>query len=154
MALIACPECKGQLSTDAKTCPHCGSKEHRESGWGSVFLVGFLLMIAVLSFFPGEKKDDSRSEVPSKGRGNNTMAYIMMEGFVKNRLKSPSTAEFPGVFSGRIDHVTALGNNQYRVDSWVDAQNAFGATIRTRFRGVITQKTADDWELNSLKLED
>lgn len=24
MALLKCPECGGDISTDAKTCPHCG----------------------------------------------------------------------------------------------------------------------------------
>ena len=42
-----------------------------------------------------------------KTEDNKSMAYIMMEDFVKRRLKAPSTAEFPGVFDGKLDHVTS-----------------------------------------------
>jgi len=86
-----------------------------------------------------------------KNQDNSTMAYIMIEDFVKNRLKSPSTAKFPGVFDGRQDHVTYLGNQKYRIISYVDSQNSFGAMIRTRFVAEIEQVSKDKWRLNSLE---
>ncbi|MGP1345162.1 MAG: hypothetical protein ACTS3F_00655 [Phycisphaerales bacterium] len=76
----------------------------------------------------------------------------MMEDFVKQRLRSPSTADFPGIFDGRADHVKYHGNQQYRIMSWVDAQNAFGATIRIEFVGEIEQVEETRWQLNSLEL--
>jgi hypothetical protein len=76
----------------------------------------------------------------------------MMEDFVKQRLKSPSTAEFPGVFDGKLDHVTDLENQTYRIVSYVDAQNSFGAKIRTKFIGEIKQTSADRWQLISLDI--
>jgi hypothetical protein len=60
-----------------------------------------------------------------KTEDNKSMAYIMMEDFVKQRLKAPSTAKFPGVFDGKLDHVTSLGGQKYRIVSYVDAQNSF-----------------------------
>jgi hypothetical protein len=87
-----------------------------------------------------------------KDRDNSTMAYIMMEDFVKRRLRSPSTADFPGFFGGRGDHVQYLGEQKYRIVSWVDAQNAFGATIRNNFVGEIQQVSEEQWQLISLDL--
>ena len=63
---------------------------------------------------------------------NKFLAYNYAEEFVKKRLKSPSTAEFPGTFE-KNDHIKELGNNEYLISSWVDSQNGFGAMIRSRF---------------------
>jgi len=87
-----------------------------------------------------------------KTRDNKCGAYHMMEDFVEGRLKSPSTAEFPGIFDGKLDHVTSLGNHTYRIVSYVDAQNGFGAQIRTRFVGEIEQIGDYQWRLISLNL--
>lgn len=76
----------------------------------------------------------------------------MMEDFVKERLKAPKSAEFPGIFDGRADHVTYLGNQKYRIASYVDAQNSFGATIRNNFVGEIEQTSEDNWRHISLDL--
>lgn len=79
------------------------------------------------------------------------MAYIMMADFVKARLRSPSTADFPGVFDGRGDHVKRVEGQTYMIVSWVDSQNAFGATIRTEFIGKITQYERGKWKLEELE---
>lgn len=51
---------------------------------------------------------------------------------VKANLKSPSTAEFPFSAVNSDVNITKSGN-KYTVKSWVDAQNSFGATIRSNF---------------------
>ncbi|MCK5608034.1 hypothetical protein KAR91_39505, partial [Candidatus Pacearchaeota archaeon] len=60
------------------------------------------------------------------------------------------TAEYPS-FPG---HVKNLGNQEYQINSYVDAQNSFGATIRTRFSGRIKQIGHDRWKLLSLNILD
>ena len=77
----------------------------------------------------------------------------MIEKFVKERLRSPSTAKFPGALE-RSDHVQYLGNQKYKIDSWVDSQNAFSATIRTQFNGEIMQVDKDNWRLITLDLQE
>lgn len=86
-------------------------------------------------------------------RDNSVMSYLMMEDYVEARLKSPSTAEFPGILDGFSDHVTATGNQTYRIVSYVDSQNSFGAMIRTRFSGEIKQISEYQWQLVSLELQ-
>jgi hypothetical protein len=46
MALIACKECEGEVSTTAKSCPKCGAKVPKPKWWlwvptclGAAFLV-------------------------------------------------------------------------------------------------------------------
>lgn len=85
-------------------------------------------------------------------KNNSLMAYIMMEDFVKQRLKAPGTAKFPSIWEGRKDHVESLGDNKYRITSYVDAQNSFGAQIRTKFVGEIEQVTSEKWQWQLLSL--
>jgi hypothetical protein len=75
--------------------------------------------------------DDNGSN-DSSSKANKFLAYNYAEDFVKQRLKSPSTAKFPGT-SEKDKHITELGNNQYQINSWVDSQNSFGAIIRSKF---------------------
>ena len=81
------------------------------------------------------------------------MAYIMMEKFVKDRLKAPATAKFPGSLEYR-DHITKLSGRRYRISSWVDAQNGFGALLRMHFVGEVEELDNDKWRLNSLEFLD
>lgn len=64
------------------------------------------------------------------------LAYNYAEVFVKKELKSPSTAEFPGTFE-QPAHIKKLSYKKYYIDSWVDSQNSYGATIRTKFSCII-----------------
>ena len=43
MALVACVECKREISTAASACPFCGHKERRSSA------VGFFVALVLLS---------------------------------------------------------------------------------------------------------
>jgi len=69
-----------------------------------------------------------------------------MQLFAEQRLKSPKSADFP--FGGARD-VTDLGNGRYEVNSYVVAENGFGANQRTYFNGVIKRKNGG-WTLESL----
>lgn len=50
---------------------------------------------------------------------------------VEKRLKAPSTAEWPGMFSG--DHATLNADCSVTYSSWVEASNAYGVKIRTNY---------------------
>jgi len=61
----------------------------------------------------------------------------MAEEFVKENLKSPSTAKFGSVWDGTLqspeERVWSIGPNKFRVTGWVEAQNSFGAVVRSNF---------------------
>ncbi|MCH2131516.1 MAG: hypothetical protein MK179_20450, partial [Pirellulaceae bacterium] len=83
-------------------------------------------------------------------RENSGMAWVMAQEFVKQKLRSPSTADFGSIFTQNFkDTVTHTGNNNFRVRGWVDAENAFGATIRNTFDCNLTYDGNDDWSCNS-----
>ena len=99
----------------------------------------------------GEKVED-REPVARPSifeRDESSMAFIMMQDFVKKRLKSPSTAKMPWQYKGDGTSVAKEGNI-YTVVSWVDSQNSFGAMIRTVYAGRIEQVNDDQWRLVEL----
>lgn len=58
-------------------------------------------------------------------------AYFFCQDLVKGRLKAPATADFPTFPT----HSTGMGGDGLVViRSYVDAQNGFGAMLRTNFR--------------------
>jgi hypothetical protein len=88
-----------------------------------------LLTVIIFIFFAfgSGNSDGSSSSEHSK-----MIAYNYAEDFIEERLKSPSTAKFPGIFQKKM-HSTSLGGGKYRISSWVDSQNGFGAKIRSRW---------------------
>lgn len=60
--------------------------------------------------------------------------YIYLaEEIVKSALKSPSTAKFPNSFFESDEWKVSRNHDVITVVSWVDAQNSFGAMIRSTF---------------------
>jgi len=78
-------------------------------------------------------------------------AWVMCEAFVKDRLKSPASADFGGVFSGDYQdpntHAVHLGDGKYKCNGFVDSQNSFGGTVRSNFQLTVQHKGGDKWRL-------
>jgi hypothetical protein len=86
----------------------------------------------------------------AKQQSKKTEAWVMAQEFVTKSLATPSTASFGGAFSDQGPNcVTSLGNGVYRVNGWVDAQNRFGAMIRSDFSVTVKDEGNDQWSLVS-----
>lgn len=89
----------------------------------------FLIIAAViLSFVFGLAFLDGQS-FGLRSDKNDTSAIIHAEKAIESHLKSPSTAEF----SGAKSKVKKVGDAFY-VWGYVDAQNSFGAVIRSDYQ--------------------
>jgi hypothetical protein len=66
-------------------------------------------------------------------------AYSQAKVIMREFLKAPSTAKFPTIDQAQIEKLT---DNGYKVSSYVDAENSFGATLRSEWI-VIFQFTSD-----------
>lgn len=137
-------------------------KQQKKAGRAvKVILVVFGLMFAVtviinrieMASDEGVQERSAPSRPSYVSEDNSTMAYIMIQDFVKDRLKSPSTAEFPGARERR-QHTKRLGDGRYGINSWVESQNSFGAQIRTRFAAIIRQTGEDTWQLEQLAFDE
>lgn len=123
-------------------------RDDKSTGWASS---KYLSDISEYSSFQDEQKRESRQTTWNE-EVDKISAYIMIQEFVKDRLTSPSSADFPGVWDG-FDHdqnINYLGDQTYEVRSYVDSENAFGASLRTQFNGKIQQTNEDKWQLLEL----
>ncbi|EJO5347004.1 hypothetical protein [Clostridium sporogenes] len=70
----------------------------------------------------------------SSGRGNESderyKAYETAKSYVEDELKSPTTAEFASINEAKI---TKLGKDEYQIESYVNAENSFGAKVKSTF---------------------
>ena len=63
-------------------------------------------------------------------RHDETTSYIIAQDIVESYLKSPSSAKFCRESECSIQH---LGNGEYMVTGWVEAQNSYGAMLHQEF---------------------
>lgn len=87
---------------------------------GQVLLVIVVIVVAV-SMCSGPK-------TVSESGGYEAEAMTHCQILVEKSLKAPSTADFPWTMKAN-----ASSGQVYTINSYVDAQNSFGAMIRTNF---------------------
>lgn len=131
MALIKCRDCGKIISASAGACPFCGAPQGGRAapangsiarGCGALLLVGvaglagLLLLGALVPRSEEDKAHDLQIEACTAG-----------EGFVKEKLRAPATAEFPSC--GEIS--AEQNGDAWTISGYVDAQNGFGANIRS-----------------------
>ncbi len=79
---------------------------------------------------------DSDNTSISTHNNLNATCYYYSQRLVKDKLKSPKSAEFPSYSS---DFVTRSGDT-VTISAYVDADNSFGAHIRVNYVATITLK--------------
>jgi hypothetical protein len=110
---------------------------------GCLGCLGIVFLLGVASAFCPSSKTASQGEDP-------IAAYVMCEQFVKERLKAPATAEFGGYVNSTV---TPKGTGHFAVSGYVDAQNSFGAKLRSRFACDISYAGNDRWRANNVTVQ-
>lgn len=92
---------------------------------------------------------EGRSDVIANGNGKDSYghdkfdAFVIAENAVKEKLKSPSTAQFCTTTEATIGR----NGNTWTVKGWVDAQNGYGATVRANFAVTFTFASKDTYSV-------
>lgn len=159
MALKECKECGQEVSTKADTCPNCGVNDPTTSTLSKIVstIIGFVILGWFCSMLLGDVDSDTTnaSTTSWKDEPDKIAAHTMIQGFVEDRLKAPSTAEFPSAWDYDYDeNIDYEGNQTYYIESYVDSENSFGGTVRTEFTARIKQVSEDEWRLLELNLEE
>lgn len=97
----------------------------------------FFLIVAVAA---DTKDDDDGSEADAA-----YAAHAVCADFTRDRLKSPSTADFPEYDDAGVS-ITHASTSTWRVRSFVDSENSFGAILRTHFVCEV-RRDGDTWHL-------
>lgn len=115
-------------------------------------LIGLVAAIGWgLAHDPSERAAESAERNAREQCESLTGANLMAREFVRDRLTAPSKAKFAHYRDSSV--VTTMGRCEFRVRSYVDAQNAFGATVRTEYTAVIKYvPAADRWQIVSLDM--
>lgn len=131
------------------------------SGCGTLLLLLFIGFIALMIFSPKSERSTSTNtpaaSIAPPTNGDKIGAWVMAQQFVEEKLKSPSSASFGGVFDDYQDPdnvVSYLGNGKYRIAAWVDSQNSFGAQIRTHFVCELQDMGNEKWRCTSLTFDE
>jgi hypothetical protein len=161
MANKKCNKCGNEIINESLVCPACKTpvKKNISTGKGCLIIIAAVIFIPLIfskivgvdSGSASSRGNESGYQFGANDLSNHFMAYSIMEEYVKQRLKSPSSAEFPESRE-RKNHIKHLGNRKYHINSWVDSDNGFGASIRTKFVGEIKQTSQYEWKLTSLIL--
>ena len=91
----------------------------------------------------------SRNEEPET-----SMAYVQCQNLIEERLKSPSSADFPLTDYKCIDK----GNGRFILRGYFDADNAAGASIRHQYVAELKfaggdQASQQNWQLTGLDMQ-
>lgn len=82
-------------------------------------------------------------------------AHGICQEFVKDRLKSPSSARFPAWKASNkgAARVSKRGDGSYQVRGYVDAKNELGVELRSKYFCRIRPTGDDKWQLVELRME-
>lgn len=82
-----------------------------------------------------QKQEEERQKQEAIKRSHASETQACSQVRVESMLKAPKTADFPATSHWTI---VPLGDEKYRTSSYVDAENSFGAQIRTNFMCEVT----------------
>lgn len=172
--VIACPHCHHPVADENAAskftffCAHCGKSfniDEARAGalaWPAVdkaaiiakvnrqthIICGVLALVAVTVIAFGYRQC---SKWLGKAEANTCydsgMAFVMSQNFVKKRLKSPASAQFPY----KADVAEYKGDCTHTIMSHVDSQNGFGAMLRTRYVAEMKYTGDGMWQMKNLE---
>jgi hypothetical protein len=140
MALIACPECKKQISDSAGNCPNCGyqitpekvaeikeklqqQKKNVKMGCLSLIVILFVIGFINVVFFGGNKSSNPSSTwVVKNSEWDGSVSQV--KSWMKANLNDPSSLEFI-----KWEPVNKKENGDFSVLVRYRAKNKFGGYV-------------------------
>lgn len=93
---------------------------------------------------------ETKEEKAERRCTDSSWAWVMSQRYVKNNLRSPSSAKFP-TFPIHAEHLSGCS---HFVIGELEAQNGFGVMIKQRFHAKMTyNKESDTWSGSDLTIQ-
>ncbi len=172
MALTICPECSSNISDRCGACQNCCYQIENEAEKAKkvgnkkastgvlvgclnvVFVVAISLVLVTCS---GPNEPPRTPEQAAQEKAERLVKDLKLHAFgickkvVEQSLKAPATAEFSGF---TWESVRKRPMDVFEVRSYVDAQNSFGAQIRTNFSCRLHYRGGNSLDGNNWELMD
>ncbi|OJV56503.1 MAG: hypothetical protein BGO31_15585 [Bacteroidetes bacterium 43-16] len=135
LALMAVGPGKTNKQSVSKTINNSGKPKNSVAmGCGILIVVAVIgILIAVFSDSNEAKIDNTPTDYYSDKSKMKLAAFVIIKMKVEERLKAPGSAKFQTI--SYEDAVTVTADSMFTVNSYVDAQNSFGALLRSGFVG-------------------
>lgn len=137
---------KVRLEAQERANKEVSAKKTRQGCLGFIVLIALLALLAGLFSLFGPNEPDPEAQA----RNEKIEAYVAAKKFVEDRLKAPATAKFPWY---NDDFVSIRDDGNYAVTAYVDAENSFGANIRTVFNLILRDAGNNQWQLVDIEIE-
>lgn len=147
---VYCPNCENACSEAAPYCPQCGhplaaAPQEAVSGRPSFLnrrriLVGLASVAVVAIVVALVIRADLFTPEPVR-------VYRAAQRFITEALSSPASAQWAASSDAETHVSFSEALDEYRVRSYVDAQNAYGARIRTPYVVLMRRADAGGWKL-------
>lgn len=116
---------------------------------GKLYTADDLESTSASSDYSTSTSSDSLSLTPSDS--DRIFAWVTATHEVEQRLKSPSTAKFP--FSEEGQDIKEPSPGTFVVNSYVDAENSYGAMMRSNFSVTIKRLSGDNYTVENLSIQ-
>ena len=125
-------------------------------------LILLMILLVVILLLDNDSSRSNRARSPAPVQKKVTPfsactkyedAQLIARDIVKEKLLSPSTADFPWSL-GTVDRTYHASPKRcvYRVRSYVDAQNAFGAILRNKYWVTLVHFGGNDWKIDTVQM--
>ena len=106
-------------------------KKKNSNGCLFYLVLGLFTLLAII-WITGKTSNYNVPKTYGNDDADRIEAYNHAKNFVKDKLKSPSSARFPGTME-KDGHIEYIGDQTYKINSWVEGPNSFGVFIRKHF---------------------
>ena len=119
----------------------------------SILIIFLLCVLSACSSTSNNNSTTTKQEhstVEPKPKHSPAEASVMAEQFAQKKLKSPGSAKFQSFLDQKIED---LGEGKYKISSYVDSQNSFGALVRNNYTCTLKYIDNNKWQLENLEFK-